>query len=308
LVWRVDGGQIINGQGTNTVEVEWTDPGRKAIFVSRSNFCGAGETSFLEVNVSQLPPANLKIDGNGTVCETNEESYQLPNLQGISYTWEANGGEILSGQGTSTVLVKWINPGLGSLKATPENACGQRETITLPIQINALPTAPDQISGENLVPPGEQTYSVAVNEGHNYQWSLSAGGRILEGQGTGKVRVRWESEGNFEVQVRAQNSCNFSEEIKLGVQVSLITALEPNSGDSTLKIFPNPSEGDVFIESDFLDTWNWVEVSNQRGQVVFSTPVSPGLKSIRLTDLPKGLLIFRLSNKDRLISKKIWIR
>ena len=101
---------------------------------------------------------------------------------------------------------------------------------------------------------------------------------------------------------------NFSEEIKLGVQVSLITALEPNSGDSTLKIFPNPSEGDVFIESDFLDTWNWVEVSNQRGQVVFSTPVSPGLKSIRLTDLPKGLLIFRLSNKDRLISKKIWIR
>jgi photosystem II stability/assembly factor-like uncharacterized protein len=308
LVWRVDGGQIINGQGTNTVEVEWTDPGRKAIFVSRSNFCGAGETSFLEVNVSQLPPANLKIDGNGTVCETNEESYQLPNLQGISYTWEANGGEILSGQGTSTVLVKWINPGLGSLKATPKNACGQRETITLPIQINALPTAPDQISGENLVPPGEQTYSVAVNEGHNYQWSLSAGGRILEGQGTGTIRVRWESEGNFEVQVRAQNSCNFSEEIKLGVQVSLITSLEPNSGDSTLKIYPNPSEGDVFIESDFLDTWNWVEVSNQRGQVVFSTPISPGLKSIRLTDLPKGLLIFRLSNKDRLISKKIWIR
>ena len=55
------------------------------------------------------------ISGGETVCEDGIYTYSVPALPGNSYLWMASGGEILSGQGSASVQVRWLTPGNGSI-------------------------------------------------------------------------------------------------------------------------------------------------------------------------------------------------
>ncbi|MCS5490789.1 YCF48-related protein [Algoriphagus limi] len=305
IVWRVDGGEIISGQGTSEIEVQWIDPGRKGVFVSRQNFCGTGETSYIEVLVSDLPPQNLQIEGQGATCVNQTETYSLPNLEGINYNWSAEGGEIISGQGTSTVEILWNSPGFTEVIAVSQNTCGTNPAIKLPVQISSTPEQPSEIIGETIVPPGEFTYQIENEPDLNYQWSIDGGGRILGGQGTAEIQVLWEEEGEFILSVSAQNSCDFGPARILPIQVSLITALEPSPNLKGLKIYPNPSSGHLYIEAEFLDRWYQAELISSQGQALINQEISPGLRRIEFTDLKPGMYFIRLLGSQDTFVRKI---
>lgn len=305
IVWRVDGGEIISGQGTSQIEVQWIDPGRKGVFVSRQNFCGTGETSYIEVIVSDLPPQTLQIEGQGATCINQTETYSLPYLEGVSYNWSAEGGEIISGQGTSSVEIRWNSAGFTEVIAIPQNSCGTNPPIKLPVQISALPEQPSEISGESIVPPGEFTYQIQVEAGLNYQWTIDGGGRILAGQGTESIRVLWEEEGEFVLSVAAQNACDFGPARTMPIQVSLITGLEPSPDLEGLKIYPNPSSGTLYIKAEFLDRWYQAELISSQGQALIQHEIPQGLKSLEFTDLKPGMYFIRLLGSQNTFVRKI---
>ncbi len=260
LLWRVDGGIIISGQGTNQIEVEWIGTGRNAVLVSRRNFCGSGQTSSLEVSVSAAPATNLSIQGNAAVCKENTFTYSLPTAEGTTYTWSVTGGEISQGQGTHEVQIKWLQSGNQTISVVQENQCGIANPILQGIVVNSSPDQPSPISGEAQTGLGEQTYEIEVIPGLDYRWSLSEeAGKIISGQGTGKVVVLWEKEGDFELAVEAQNECNFGPKQILPVNVNIITALEPQA-DTHVKIYPNPSQGNLTISYSELDQWSGLVV------------------------------------------------
>lgn len=306
IVWRVDGGQIVKGQGSNSIEVNWTHSGRNGVYVSRGNFCGAGETSYLEVQVLSVPPSNLTIQGEGTVCQDQVSTYSLPQISGAAYSWTATGGEIVQGQGTRTIQVKWITGGSGLLVAELENRCGKSSKINLPVQLLTKPAQPSVISGEVLVAFGVQSYSIAKVAGLDYKWTLSDGGKIISGQGTHQVQVQWEKEGKFDLSVEAQNACDFGPKRTLQVSVNIITGLEPELIEAGLRIYPNPSfNRTVTIESKNLDHWTKIELVNSLGQAIGGQTILPGDTSIYLENLPNGLIFIQLSGPKGTTQKKI---
>jgi photosystem II stability/assembly factor-like uncharacterized protein len=307
IIWRIDGGEIISGQGTSQIVVKWSTPGRNAVLVSRSNFCGSGETSALEVEVIPTPAVNLTVAGEGAVCKDITYSYSLPKFDGTTYTWNVAGGEISQGQGTNKVEIKWTQSGQHRLSVSQENRCGTAAPILKTITVNAAPESPMAITGEPRVGLGEQIYETAVAPGLNYRWVMSDGGRILAGQGTGRVVVLWEKEGNFELAVDAQNECGFSPKRTLAVNVNIITALEPFE-DGDLKIFPNPSQGNLTISSKSLDSFTTVLVFNPVGQLVETQSISAYQHEMRFHNLPKGLLLIQLHGKNGVISRKLLVR
>lgn len=83
-------GQIQSGQGTQEIEVLWTNTGNNGVFVSRVNFCGNGETSFIPVVVNQIPPIN-QISGEGKACVGPTYSYSFQRslpLPILGQLWE----------------------------------------------------------------------------------------------------------------------------------------------------------------------------------------------------------------------------
>lgn len=308
IVWRVDGGNIISGQGSNTIEVEWIKTGRNAVLVSRSNFCGNGETSALEVLINQKPEISSTISGNGSVCINSIFTYSVPNQTGHTFTWDVAGGEIQSGQGTSIVTVLWKTTGDQSISVIASSQCGTSNAKIKEIRASKTPEQPASIQGESLVPLGERQYSTTSIPGLNYKWSISDGGKITSGQGTANISVLWEKEGKFELSVEAQNECNFGPKRILPITVNIITALEPNQQLTDLVIFPNPSFGKVTIQSPLLDSFELIQVVNALGQLVHQSTINPEETSKELFDLPRGVHFILLSGKKGMISKKILIK
>jgi len=307
IIWRVDGGEIISGQGTNQIEVKWTIPGRNAVLVSRSNFCGSGQTSALEVNVNSAPTSSMFIAGEGIGCVDSTNTYSLPNIQGTTYTWTVIGGEITSGQGTNLIEIRWDQTGEQLVSVAQENRCGTSEPILKVVLITAAPDQPSVISGENQTALGEQFYEIEGLPGLDYRWTISGGGRIISGQGTKRVLVNWDAEGDFQLAVEAQNECGFGPKQNLAVNVNIITALEP-SGANTLKIYPNPSFGTLTLSSPSLDSWTSLLIFNAMGQLIENRIISVGQSEVFLDGLPRGLILIQLQGKNGVVTRKVLVK
>ena len=308
--WRVDGGEIISGQGTKQIQVLWSKAGRNGVYVSRRNFCGNGETSFLEVLVSDLPKTTQEIEGEGSACTTQSYVYTLPNVEGVSYKWETTGGEIVSGQDSPIVTVKWNLTGEQKLFATPQNRCGIAEPVIKPVFVNAAPAQPGEIKGEAQVGLGENLYTITGENGINYQWKIdNLGGRILEGQGTTTVKIIWQQEGDFNLSVTPLNICNEGEARILQVNVNVITSLPEIMPElEAIRIYPNPSFGDLIIESEVLGYWNELVLINALGQEFRTLQIQSGQREINLSQLPKGLVVLRFSNSSGFFYRKVIVK
>ena len=310
IAWRADGGEIISGQGTKQIQVLWSKKGRNGVYVSRRNFCGNGETSFLEVFVSDLPKTTQTIMGEGSVCKSQSYVYTLPNVEGVTYKWETTGGEIVSGQDSPIVTVKWNLTGEQKLFAIPQNRCGIAEPIIKPIFINAAPAQPGEIKGEAQVGLGENFYTITGENGINYQWKINnLGGRILEGQGTTTVKIIWQQEGDFNLSVTPLNICNEGEARTLQVNVNIITALPEIKPElEAIKIYPNPGFGDLIIESENLGYWNELVLINALGQEFRTVQIQSGQREINISQLPKGLVVLRFSNQSGFFYRKVIVK
>lgn len=303
IVWRVDGGQIQSGQGTNEIEILWNKTGNNGVFVSRQNFCGNGETSFIPVVINDIPAIN-QISGDGKACVGPTYSYSLPEKVAVTYTWTITGGEIITGQGKSKIEVKWTSNGVQQLSVIQENDCGKSASVEKPINVTSAPSQPGAIQGNALVGLGIQTYEVPNQPGVNYRWEISGTGIIQQGQGSNRVVINWLSEGSQTIKVTPQNECNDGTAQTLAVNVNIITSL-PEEIEMGIKIYPNPSNGRVYLELKDARIWESVQLVNSFGQVVTSVDLGGVQGRIMFENLGRGLFIIQLQNKNELRQYKV---
>lgn len=307
--WRVDGGTVLEGQGTSRAVIRWDSPGRNAVIVRGQNNCGNGIPAALEVLVSVPPDQTGTIEGNGAVCLDAMETYAVDSVPGTSYVWETRGGIVRNGQGTSTVMIEWTSLSQQSLRVIPTNPCGEGEAIEKTIVVQDAPAQPSEIEGPGLVGFEVVEYSLEAVSGVNYQWSAGAGGTIVGGQGTGTVSVSWQNEGNFELTATPMNGCDNGPSRSFAVKVDLITGIgEEGSHPPAFNVYPNPSAGDVTVYAENMPGINEVSIFNVMGQRVHYDNALTGKKEFHIHNLPKGLLMVVLRGREKDYVKMIMVR
>ncbi|MCS7073827.1 MAG: hypothetical protein NZ108_05115, partial [Bacteroidia bacterium] len=200
--WIVNGGVVLSGQGTGSVQVQWGAPGNHQISVIESNFCGT-DTAFLSV-ITEGTPSPSTISGANPVCEfVVGQVYSVPIRPGFSYNWTVTGGTITAGQGTSSVTVSWGATGIGIISVTETSPCGVA-TASRQIIINNLPN-PAAISGPDTICQGSSAaYSVPATTGSSYVWSAT-GATFPNGNTANFTIASWSSSGV--IKVVETNSC-----------------------------------------------------------------------------------------------------
>jgi hypothetical protein len=146
-----------------------------------------------------------------------------PVVGATNYTWTLpSGSTISSGQGTTTITVKWTFAqlhngvaGLVSCQANNSNACGTSLPSSLPISIQiSNPVTPGSISGALKVCPGDpiQTFSIAkVSRANSYGWTMPSGATLISGAGTNIVTVAFDAAFvGGDITVNASNGCGAS--------------------------------------------------------------------------------------------------
>lgn len=305
--WRVDGGTILEGQGSNRVVVRWDTPGRNAVLVRGQNECGNGGTKGLEVLVSIEPQNIPEINGEGVVCTGTFVNYFVNDVPGTEFVWQATGGLIREGQGTANVRVEWSGIGAQNLTVTPRNPCGNGTVFTKPIAIQNPPTQPSEISGSEMVGLVEHDYQIVNVPNTNYIWSVSGnGGTIIDGQGSNSVRVRWTREGDFNLTVTPMNSCNTGPASTIRVNVNLITSIEEERiVDTYIQVYPNPSKGNITLSTSGLTDIREISIINSLGQNLQQVKPTQGIFEYSIRGLPRGVHTIILRTREREFYKKI---
>lgn len=142
-VWLVEGGEIVSGQGTDSIKVNWGETNfeaRVGVFSENSFGCNSDTTWFpVQINVELLTETP---NGPDELCLADAQNvrYHIQNTNGSVYDWTANGGEIVSGQKTNQVVVTWFGEGEHTLfveetSTTIDTVCfGESE----PLRVNII--------------------------------------------------------------------------------------------------------------------------------------------------------------------------
>jgi gliding motility-associated-like protein len=225
-VWAVSGGgSVVSGQGSLNPTIQWTTAGNYTISVTATNSCGNSGPATLPVRVTDAPPANLgNISGGNVVCKGIQVYSVNPIPGATAYTWTVgNPGNIINGQGTSSITVNWPNvAGTFPITVVASNVCGNSNVASLNVTVSdTTPPPPASISGPATPCPGTATYSINnISSATGYSWTLSGGGSILSGQNSTSVTIDWTTVGGpYILSVSAQNVCGSSVQTNLSVNV-----------------------------------------------------------------------------------------
>jgi hypothetical protein len=196
--WTVPTGATISqGQGTNTIYVDYGGSVSGSVCVASVNGCGNSNTSCLAITTTSVPQIPNAITGSSSACaNTNNNVYSISGVIGAtSYTWTLpTGASFVSGQGTSSITISFgANGATGNICVYAGNACGTNVTCK---QVTAVTgtTTPTSITGTTTPCANSNgvAYSCpAVTGASSYVWTVPAGGNVASGQGTTNITVNF---------------------------------------------------------------------------------------------------------------------
>jgi hypothetical protein len=197
----------------------------------------------MEVFTTLCPIPVPTITGADVACQGDNKTYTT-ETGNQDYVWTVSaGGQILSGQGTHSITVKWNSVGDQNVTVIYANTygCSAVAPTELDVYVSARPvptiagnTAACQLSDENHV--------FTTEEGFNdYVWTVTSGGTIVSGQGTYQLLVYWTGSGTQTVTVNYENAsgCEGSTPGTFAVNVLPLPAAAGNISGTALVCLPS---------------------------------------------------------------------
>lgn len=213
--WNVVGGNILSGQGTGSVLIEWTLVGNGSVSVTETN----GPCTFTSVlNVAVEAKPTPLIAGATIACINKIHTYSTPQIAGNTYSWSITPdplapalpvfAPIAGWPNTSSITLQWIQKGLHTMSVTESTLSGNCvTTYTMQVRVNPIPTPVINSTTGYGTPVSQRPGRVCENSWHTYTvpgtidnignvyfWTVT-GGTILSGQNTPSIKVAWGSAG-----------------------------------------------------------------------------------------------------------------
>ena len=213
--WTVVGGNIISGQGTAEINVDWTTTGSGSVSVQILNtLTNCSNNNTLTQLINSVPSSIISIGLDTDACQNAATTYAIPNTLGIAYNWSAIGGTIVGSNTSNNVVVNWsLSDATGYLiLEQTQISTGCTQTDTLSINVHSIPPTPSIIfDSPNVCENGIEVYTVTPISGVTYNWSAT-NGVIQTGQGTNTISVLWGNAigGSISVTVTNVNDCTNS--------------------------------------------------------------------------------------------------
>lgn len=165
--WSVTNGTFVTlGSNNDSVQVTWGNTGPYSLSVSQTSYANNCLSNTFVKNVFPYPtPA---ITGPVSVCADAIVNYTITNITGGNFNWyvtPASFGTILSGQGTSTISIKWHgnnNPGGSNTVYLHFGVCGTDSvaiTINEPVPANITASGTLCLGGITLSTGATGTFS-----------------------------------------------------------------------------------------------------------------------------------------------------
>jgi gliding motility-associated-like protein len=171
--WSFSGANIVSGSGSGPYTVNWPSPGPETISVTvTDNSCTATNAS--NVNVSNGLTPSFTFNPATNVCPGQAVSVTLTGAVSptATYTWNFNGGTVLSGSGGGPYSVSWATSGTQTVDLTVTDGCTGSASGSITITGSITADAGPDIT---LCPGSAGQLGAASTAGYIYSWSPATG-------------------------------------------------------------------------------------------------------------------------------------
>jgi hypothetical protein len=307
--WTAEGGRITSADTVSKVNVIWENEGNnKLILVKTDTATNCQSDTTINITTNIRPEAD--IGGTDTVCMEQAGEYYALAVNENNILWEATGGIIEENTNDSTVIVKWTESGIGTVKlilTNDETACS--DTTKFNVIIHTLPAA--EFSGILQVCPGcEEKYFVNFT-GYINKWVVE-GGSLLTPDNKDTISIKWNTTGTGKItlsQTSQETGCSLlsektvsiSETNKPGISgdTSVCTddiyiytttssdnyenvwsaengeIIGSNNSYSVIVIWKNPGQGKILLSQTNITTHE--QNSYSAGIAIYAKPPKPAI-------------------------------
>jgi hypothetical protein len=318
--WEVVGGIIIAG-GENedhTATINWYSSESSSVSISYSDEIGcmsAAPTTINVVSVS-LPYTANEITGPAQVVQGQVgTSYFIdPISNATGYSWQLpTGTSIVSGNNTNSVTVNFSNSALpGIINVKGINNCGDGGPSPN-LFINVIPLIQNIqnqtiVAGQMVCYGAAQTINVAGN-GTTYTISPGSSSTFIAGENiVYKPDCRVYFGGYMSGVITTNGQYCFTQQPSMISSLSDDVDAIPKQEDSSLKVYPNPTQRIFTIEinnSDPIDIID-VELFNLHGKKIMKESYyQENRHDFSLINAPNGIYIIKVVYGDRIETRKI---
>ncbi len=233
-----------------------------------------------------------------SICIGESVTITNNSADGESYTWSAPGAmpEMSTDENPT---FSFPTAGTYTITLTTSNAIGssmaEREVVVydLPVVL--------EITGEEFPVNGSvETYAVPFNQGSAYTWFI-AGGTQVSGGNTNTIEVIWSDPTNMAylcVTETSVNGCQSADD--LCYDVLTVVSVEDIALEKGLSIFPNPTDGLLYIESNEIpDNIEVFDVIGQRIDVDYQN------NTVDMSKQVAGVYFLRVTYEEGSATRRI---
>ncbi len=276
-IWTLPEG-FSGASQTDSISVSFNQNAKSGnITVAGQNNLGTGVGNIFPVTVNPLPEAAGAISGPALVCQRQRNvTYQVPVIKNAtSYSWTVNADATGSSTGNSITLDFGLNTGEGTIRVKGLNDCGEGPEYQLNIKLSVIPDPP-----------------VITQKGNDLTSSSFMGNQWYNANGpipgaTSQIYTITET-GDYYVVVTIDGCISDPSET---LTVVLNGVGEVIAGEK-FRIYPNPTDGIINIESSGSSEPVLFHLLNSLGQVVHQSTLINSV-TVNLSSFPKGLYLLR---------------
>lgn len=281
LVWTLPNGWTSTNSTNNTVTINHNgQPG--TISVSASNQCGSSTASSKSITIKSLPVPLAAIQGDTTLCITQQGVTYSTGSSQDSIVWTLPNGWSTNSTPTNTATINH-NGQSGVLSVAATNVCGTSSSTVVNITVIDTPTTTISASGFTLS---------SSSSGSSYEW-------FLNGVSTGSISPTFiaQTTGNYSLRITNADGCSGWSNV-LFVEVVGISDVSKNA----LLIYPNPATDKLkIINGTKGQVWT---LNTVLGQVLKVGKISMNEEKIDLSDLTNGIYMLTIGSQTFKIEKQ----
>jgi len=191
-------------------------------------------TDTINITVNPNPNPTVTVIGSLDLCPG--DSVEFSANQGLTYYWTT---------GDSTQAITVAQTGNFVVDVTNGFGCTKASTVQS-VVLHPFPQT-SVILGDTsgIVPLQQYTYVVTQTLGNTYNWT-AINGAVVSGQGTNIASVIWSQDTVGSLQVVESNGyCTDTSSLSIRTNIGL-----NEYGLRNVELFPNPTQGNVFISAD----------------------------------------------------------
>jgi PKD repeat protein len=259
------------------------------------------------VTVNSVPGLSATISGAGSICNGSSINLSV-NITGsfpVNLTYFDGMNQYTVNGITSTPFLWTVNPTASTTYAIQNlsNLCNSNaSTVSAVVTVNGSVTS----ASFSVMPMGGMDYYFTNTSANamSYWWDFGDGTTFSTT--TADTMHTYMAPGIYQVTLTAMGACGSQTSVQTITVVMTGTA---SSLDQVLaQVYPNPSNGQVFIELTGTTSTFDMTVENLQGQVIAEGQIVGGNRAEINLETTPGVYIVRLQNGEQTLVRKLVIQ